>query len=259
MQQLKFHFSKIPHINKFLFDFSQHVILCTKYHGEKQVYTRQNQRKKYGGHCCVFALRIVINSRFLLELLEGSILISTIICTIEDTGDQAFICCLYEKYEHLMFWATGKYLKNIEERKDAMQDSIVALINNLETIKTLKDSYLLTYIVCTVESKSINLAKRRNLELRLFEDLDSEPVGTAVNIIEDRLFRVEMESTIFTAWSQLSDKDKILLESKYILGYNDREIGEMIGCKASSVRMYLTRARRKAMKLISEVNQIDSL
>ena len=115
MQQLKFHFSKIPHINKFLFDFSQHVILCTKYHGEKQVYTRQNQRKKYGGHCCVFALRIVINSRFLLELLEGSILISTIIGTIEDTGDQAFICCLYEKYEHLMFWATGKYLKNIED------------------------------------------------------------------------------------------------------------------------------------------------
>ena len=93
-------------------------------------------------------------------------MISTIICTIEDTGDQAFICCLYEKYEHLMFWATGKYLKNIEDRKDAMQDSIVALINNLETIKTLKDSYLLTYIVCTVESKSINLAKRRNLELR---------------------------------------------------------------------------------------------
>lgn len=186
-------------------------------------------------------------------------MISTIICTIEDTGDQAFICCLYEKYEHLMFWATGKYLKNIEDRKDAMQDSIVALINNLETIKTLKDSYLLTYIVCTVESKSINLAKRRNLELRLFEDLDSEPVGTAVNMIEDRLFRVEMESTISTAWSQLSDKDKILLESKYILGYNDTEIGEMIGCKTSSVRMYLTRARRKAMKLISEVNQIDSL
>ena len=43
-----------------------------------------------------------------------------------------------------MFWATGKYLKNIEDRKDAMQDSIVALINNLETVKTLKDSYLLT-------------------------------------------------------------------------------------------------------------------
>lgn len=102
---------------------------------------------KYGGHCCVFAFWIVINSRFLLELLEGSILISTIICTIEDTGDQAFICCLYEKYEHLMFWATGKYLKNIEDRRDAVQDSIVALINNLETVKTLKDSYLLTYIV----------------------------------------------------------------------------------------------------------------
>ena len=172
---------------------------------------------------------------------------------IENADDQTFICRLYEEYEHLMFWTAAKYLNNIEDRKDAVQDAIIALIRNLETIKRLKDSYLRTYIVYTVESRSINLVKRKNIELRLFDDLDSVPVGTSVDMIEDSLLQMTMRHTISDIWTKLSTQDKILLESKYILGYNDNGIGEMLGCKASSVRMYLTRARRKAMELILEV------
>lgn len=172
---------------------------------------------------------------------------------IENADDQTFICRLYEEYEQLMFWTAVKYLNNIEDRKDAVQDAIIALIRNLETIKRLKDSYLRTYIVYTVESRSINLVKRKNIELRLFDDLDSVPAGTSVDMIEDSLLQMTMRHTISDIWTKLSTQDKILLESKYILGYNDNEIGEMLGCKASSVRMYLTRARRKAMELILEV------
>lgn len=172
---------------------------------------------------------------------------------IENADDQTFICHLYEEYEQLMFWTAAKYLNNIEDRKDAVQDAIIALIRNLETIKRLKDSYLRTYIVYTVESRSINLVKRKNIELRLFDDLDSVPVGTSVDMIEDSPLQMTMRHTISDIWTKLSTQDKILLESKYILGYNDNEIGEMLGCKASSVRMYLTRARRKAMELILEV------
>ena len=172
---------------------------------------------------------------------------------IENADDQTFICRLYEEYEQLMFWTAAKYLNNIEDRKAAVQDAIIALIRNLETIKRLKDSYLRTYIVYTVESRSINLVKRKNIELRLFDDLDSVPAGTSVDMIEDSLLQMTMRHTISDIWTKLSTQDKILLESKYILGYNDNEIGEMLGCKASSVRMYLTRARRKAMELILEV------
>ena len=172
---------------------------------------------------------------------------------IENADVQKFICRLYEEYEQLMFWTAAKYLNNIEDRKDAVQDAIIALIRNLETIKRLKDSYLRTYIVYTVESRSINLVKRKNIELRLFDDLDSVPAGTSVDMIEDSLLQMTMRHTISDIWTKLSTQDKILLESKYILGYNDNEIGEMLGCKASSVRMYLTRARRKAMELILEV------
>lgn len=181
-------------------------------------------------------------------------MISMMICADGNIDDQTFMCRLYEEYEQLMFWAASKYLKNLEDRKDAVQDAIVALIKNLGTIKQLDDSRLRTYIVYTVESRAINLVKRRKMELRLFDDLDSVPVGTAVDVIEDNLLRLATKGIISAIWPKLSIQDKILLESKYVLGYNDNEIGKILGCKASSVRMYLTRARRKAIKLISEVN-----
>ena len=177
----------------------------------------------------------------------------TIICAIEDADDKLFMCRLYEEYEQLMFWAASKYLNNIEDRQDAVQDAIVALIKNLTTLKNLKDSTLRTYIVCTVESRAINLAKKKSKEQHLFDDLESIPVGTAVDMIEDNLLQIAMKSSLLEVWPRLPIQDQILLESKYILGYNDKELGKILGCKSSSVRMYLTRARRRAVELISEV------
>lgn len=42
------------------------------------------------------------------------------------------------------------------------------------------------------------------------------------------------------------------MEGKYILGYTDAELADMLGCKKSSVRMKLTRARRRAFQLMTE-------
>ena len=184
-------------------------------------------------------------------------MITTFIYTIENPSDQTFVLQLYERYEALMFWAAGKYLLNIEDRKDAVQDAIVTLIKNIDTLRLLEEAYLRTYVVYTVQSKSINILKRKNLELRIFEDFDSIPAGTAKDIIEEKIIQIALNDVITTAWERLPLRDQIILEGKYILGYNDNELGTLVGCKASSVRMYLTRARRKLLDLILEVEQFE--
>lgn len=57
-------------------------------------------------------------------------MISALIYTIESPDDQLFMLRLYEEYEQLMFWAAGKYLSNIEDKKDVVQDAIVTLIKS---------------------------------------------------------------------------------------------------------------------------------
>ena len=185
-------------------------------------------------------------------------MISTLICAIENPDDKAFLLQMYERYEALMFWAAGKYLENMEDRKDAVQDAIVALIKNIDTLRLLDAACLRTYIVCSVESKSINIAKRKNIELRIFEDFDSISAGTEKDAIEEKVMQISLNDTLSMAWEQLPLRDQMLLSGKYILGYNDNEISELIDCKASSVRMYLTRARRKFISLILEVENCES-
>lgn len=53
-------------------------------------------------------------------------------------------------------------------------------------------------------------------------------------------------------WTKLSREDQSLLEGKYILGYNNKELAEMFHCQHSSIRMKLTRARRNAFALLIE-------
>lgn len=88
-------------------------------------------------------------------------MISSVISAIDNPDDQQFMIALYNEYEQLMFWAVSKYLVNIEDRRDAVQDTLVTLIRKIDTIRSLEENRLRTYIVYTAESKAINLVKRK--------------------------------------------------------------------------------------------------
>ena len=51
-------------------------------------------------------------------------------------------------------------------------------------------------------------------------------------------------------WKDLDSRSQYVLEARYILGKNDAEIAAALGLKPNSVRMVLTRARKKAYDLM---------
>ena len=60
------------------------------------------------------------------------------------------------------------------------------------------------------------------------------------------------QETLKFLWPRLSEEDRILLEGKYVWGQSDKELAEILHCKPSSIRMKLTRARRRALNNLSE-------
>ena len=70
--------------------------------------------------------------------------------------------------------------------------------------------------------------------------------------LDKRIMLAEQKERLMQIWSSLPEEDRLLLEGKYILGYTDAELADMLGCKKSSVRMKLTRARRRAFQLMTE-------
>ncbi|MFQ7402031.1 MAG: RNA polymerase sigma factor, partial [Neglectibacter sp.] len=84
------------------------------------------------------------------------------------------------------------------------------------------------------------------------EEQEEQDMAIPEPSLDERIMLAEQKERLMQIWSSLPEEDRLLLEGKYILGYTDAELADMLGCKKSSVRMKLTRARRRAFQLMTE-------
>ena len=110
-------------------------------------------------------------------------------------------------------------------------------------------------MVYTVRSVAINLKRHQSvvaehtLPLAVNEQDPYEgPHRSPAEIIE----RLESHQQLSALWAKLSDEDQDLLYRKYIAEQTDEELSAVFHCKKESIRMKLTRARRRAMNLAEQ-------
>ena len=168
--------------------------------------------------------------------------------------DRAFMETLYENHKKTMYYAALRECHDPHLANDLMQDCLVNLIKNISTIRKLDCCKIDAYIVVTIRRLYINYAKKESRATLLPID---QPFIAAV--VDEKSAEVELEKettkqTVKALLDQLSPRDQLILQSKYILGLNEEEIAAAVGCKPNSVRMLLCRARdrAKAIGLTSE-------
>ena len=79
-----------------------------------------------------------------------------------------------------------------------------------------------------------------------------EDVPEIVFAARDALSQVDSQVRLDPAMAQLRPRDRQLLWLAHAEGYSHREIAEITGLGAASVRLLLFRARRKIAKLLQE-------
>ena len=82
------------------------------------------------------------------------------------------------------------------------------------------------------------------------EDLSEEPASQ--ESMDEALILQEELAPLRAIWPQLSREDQLLLEGKYLLGYSSAQLAQQLGYEPANVRMKLTRARRRALKLMKK-------
>ena len=92
-----------------------------------------------------------------------------------------------------------------------------------------------------------------------------ESVDTIKNpgtLPEIALINKEDAENFAALFHRLPEEDRFLLQGKYVLGFTDEELSSSLGCKASGIRMKLTRARHFAKNLFPKkrtMNKIEIL
>lgn len=180
-------------------------------------------------------------------------MIPFICAAIEDVSDREFMLWLYQEFKGLMFATAKQYISSQSDCEDIIQDCLVKLIEKISVLRVKNHCVLSSYIVHTIRNTSINYLKRQEVmqsKTYSLDEQDSE-IASSEPSMDELMAVLERKEQLSRIWSQLPEEEQLLLEGKYILHYTDAELALQLHCKPGSIRMKLTRARRKAFRMMN--------
>ena len=175
----------------------------------------------------------------------------------EDPGDRAFLEQLYERFQRLMYYVAGKYISDPAARGDAVQDALVCLVEKAALLRQLEDTALAAYIVAAVRNAAFSLLRRQGRTGLRTISMEESAGAAPIPAREEPILAAEERILAGQVLERLPPEDRILLEGRYLLELTDAELAQRLGCQPGSVRMKLTRARRRALKQLTEPKKED--
>ena len=174
--------------------------------------------------------------------------------TVRDPDDRSFLTELFRQYHRLMFHETAKYLPDPYAREDVVQAALVKAVEKVDLLKTIDGPKLPAYLVAITRNECISFLRREHVVSAHTAGSVEELVDHLAesDSVEELVAALDRRRAIERVWPKLTDLEQMLLSGKYLLGYSDQELAELAGCKKDSVRMLLTRARRRAAALLME-------
>lgn len=175
-----------------------------------------------------------------------------VICALpEEPGDRAFMLDLYERFERLMFSIARTYGREGDFPEEVVQESLVKLIGKVNLLRELSQKALAAYVAATTRNTAIDYIRAR--ERRNTASLDDGAFSeqeAPLPPLDELMGDAERGKRLAAALKKLTEADRILLEGKYLLEYPDETLAKQLGCRPASIRAKLTRARRRAFKLL---------
>ena len=160
--------------------------------------------------------------------------------------EEAFFQQFYEEYSGFLYFIAGRYAASPADREDIVQDSVIRLLCNTPTLMTLNQAKTAKYIALTVKSAFLDCQKQKHGTQEV--DLDDKNLEDLLLSAHSDAQTTQLE--LCHLRQSLSERDWLVLEGKYILGYSQEELSELVGVSPDSIRMILHRARNNARSIL---------
>lgn len=189
-------------------------------------------------------------------------MIPVFILNIEDDSDRAFMEYLYIEHRSTMFKTAMRILRHKEDAEDVVQAACLSLCKKISLLRTLECNTLRSYVVISIKNFAINLLRNRGRKPELLWG-DTDYCDSLLNgqnaVQEDPIFNFDQD-LLNSAIIKLPQRERHLLEKKYVLQFSDEEIAKDFGVKPASVRVMLMRTKQRLRTLVEEIcNEESSL
>ena len=162
---------------------------------------------------------------------------------IETPEDQSKFEQIYEKYLGLMYHVALKILENHEDAEDAVHQAFVSIAENIKTIHPADCPETKSYIVITIESKSIDIIRHRK---RVTHVIEFDETMWGIEIPDEDRF--DMAALV----GRLPARYREVLLLRFDNGYTTKEIAKIWHLSPSNAEKLIWRAKTALQKLIDE-------
>ena len=180
----------------------------------------------------------------------------TIMAMCDNEDSLQFFTELYILYRPIMVRESLKFIDDLSVVEDLIHDAFIKLIEKEDLLRSFSRCTLRTYIVYTIRNTSISFLRKKAVESRRLVSIDdqqeTERTSDDALLPEKVIIMDEKKKEFIKVWDTLPEDTRELLAGKYILRMSDAELAEEFGCSTDSIRMKLTRARRKALEMIKD-------
>lgn len=154
---------------------------------------------------------------------------------------------LYATYKGLMLHTVRALTSAPEDAEEVLQDSLIALMRNIDTISSLDRCKTAAYIVLTIRRTYYN---RLNRDKRLISvSLDMENLPCTADVLADSaLIDSDAKLDVMSLMDALPIHDRMVLEAWYLEGCSAEQLADRLNCKPDSIRMILSRVRENALR-----------
>lgn len=170
--------------------------------------------------------------------------------TVDREDDRLFLEGVYQEYHTLMYGMALRVTRDRTLAEDAVSDAMLSLMKKISLLRSLECNKLRSYVVITVRHAAISLLKKRRREPAAGDDaLVNLEDGFRVD--ERALSRAGVEE-IKQAVRALPQRERDVMLMRYFREMTDEEIAREMGIQAVSVRVQLTRARKRLAAMLGK-------
>lgn len=175
---------------------------------------------------------------------------------IEDEAQRSFMEQLYLDCKSAMYHTAYRVTGQHEDAEDIINDALLKLMNKIPLLMTLERLVLRSYVVISTRRAAIDLLRKRGRRSELlFGDEDFMDTMASFDPDPDEgLLREADEALLSAGLKRLPQRQRDLLNMKYILNMGDREIAGTFGVQPGSVPSMLSRARRALKEMMKELD-----
>ncbi len=160
---------------------------------------------------------------------------------------------LYDTYQGLMAHTARRLTAVPEEAEEIMQDSLIALMRNIDTVSSLNRYKTAAYIVLTIRRTYFNHANKERRVITV--PFDDESAELADTLTDSALLDTDDKLDVMRLMDALSSNDRRILEAWYLDGCSAEQLAKELHCKPASVRAILSRVRKRAERLLRETEE----